>query len=62
MNAYLLRNRRSGRLVRSLDEGNCEVAYHVGNAIKFPTSGEAEYYITDNDCDWRDFDIEQAGR
>lgn len=58
---FLLRDRFNGKLVKCLNDKDCTHSNHIGNAIKFPTSDEAEFYVSENGWEWDAFNIELAG-
>ena len=59
MDAYIVRELNSGRLINSIDD-KIHYANYIGNAIKFPTDDEADNYITDNGLSWLNFGVERA--
>jgi hypothetical protein len=59
MNSYIVRELNSGRLISYIDS-KIHYANHIGNAIKFPTEGEADNYIKENGLDWYNFGVEKC--
>jgi hypothetical protein len=47
MDAYIIRESGSGRLINSIDN-KIHYASHRGNAMEFPTDAEADAYVRDN--------------
>jgi len=45
-----------GRYVRYIDR-NIELTKNQGEAMQFPTSDEADYYVKDNGRKYNEFDI-----
>lgn len=57
MNSYIVRELNSGRLINYIDS-KIHYANHIGNAIKFPTEGEADNYIKENGLSWLEYRAE----
>jgi hypothetical protein len=59
MDAYILRELNSGRLINSIDN-KIHYARGIGSAMQFPTDDEANWYIKDNGLSWYNFGVERA--
>jgi hypothetical protein len=58
---FILRDSRCGKLVKELCNNKSVYTGHFGNAIKFPTSDEADFYVEENGWNWNDFLVERYG-